>query len=445
MWARLDTERLADALTDQSTLGAACYPALAWRAFGTDGNPDPMEAFALDGDDDSSLFDDGDEDDDDFDESSQEPMRFPEWVRQTRPTVRRWLLRSATMQASVTALDGLALPIWANSAQLAQALQLSTDDLGWLARPHWLLAPRGHESKHLSASHYRHRLINKARGGLRLLEVPKQQLAATQRHILEQLLNRIPVHEAAHGFVAGRSVHTHAATHAKQATVCAFDLRDFFHSISAAQIRALWRSLGYPSGIANELTALTTVVTPRAVRERLLEDGSISRNQARRLALPHLAQGAPTSPALANLCAFRLDMRLAALAEKFSARYSRYADDMVFSGPAHLRTNFASLHGWVRGIASDEGFVLHPEKTRRMPSHKQQRVTGLIVNETPNLPRKAYDQLRAELHQLSRQSSVPRALKEKLQGRVAWACDAVSPSRREKLRAMLAQIPFASA
>ena len=100
MWARLDTERLADALTDQSTLGAACYPALAWRAFDTDGNPDPMEAFALDGDDDSSLFDDGDEDDDDLDESSQEPMRFPEWVRQTRPTVRRWLLRRQKGTAS---------------------------------------------------------------------------------------------------------------------------------------------------------------------------------------------------------------------------------------------------------------------------------------------------------------------------------------------------------
>ncbi len=433
MWARLDVVGLAEALGEQRSLAAACYSCRAWRG--------PIDADAA-----PPGFDGVESDyngNDEYDEGAtpaRTDLSFPEWVARKHPEVKRWLLRPVRMQAAVTALDGLALPIWADDEQLAQALGICTPDLAWLARPMWRMAPRGQENKRLAASHYRHILLAKARGGFRLLEAPKPQLAAVQRLLLRQLLNIIPVHEAAHGFVAGRSVHTHAAVHAGQAVVCAFDLRDFFHSINAAQVTALWRSLGFPAGVAAQLTALTTVVTPAVVRERLLDEGSITRMQARRLASAHLAQGAPTSPALSNLCSFRLDLRLSALAERFGARYSRYADDMVISGPAHLMRDFAALRGWVGGIALDEGFSLHPDKTRRMPAHTRQRVTGLVVNEKPNLQREDYDLLRAQLHRLSLRQNVPPEEYSVMQGRIAWACQSVTPSRQEKLKALLGRI-----
>ncbi|QNP47148.1 reverse transcriptase family protein [Diaphorobacter aerolatus] len=441
MWARLDVQRLASALVEQQSLGAACYPqwrvitqAAAEKGIPDDEEPDPhglgigwAEGY-------------GEEDDDT--ESTNAAPNFSQWVQQERPAVRRWLLRPARMQIAAMALHDLGLPNWADSQQLAQALGIGVSDLDWLARPAWQFAPRDQHGKSLAASHYRHRLTPKARGGLRLLEVPKQQLAAVQKKIHVQLLSRIPVHEAAHGFVTGRSVLTHAALHAGQPVVCTFDLRDFFHSITAAQIRALWRSLGYPAGIAAQLTALTTTVTPAGVRERLLEDASATRSQIKRLATPHLTQGAASSPALANLCAFHLDMRLSALAERFDARYSRYADDLVFSGPDSLRRHFASLRGWVRGIAQDEGFALHPDKTRRMPDHTRQRITGVVVNEKPNLSRADYDLLRAQLYRLAaQQDPASDELLATLRGRVAWACQLVSPSRQEKLKTLLSRIP----
>lgn len=430
MWDRLDAAGLAAVLSKQCTLADACYPFGAWRG--------PADSYATADTPDGGESDSGGDDAPERDGSS-----FPEWVARKPPAVERWLLRPARMQAAVTALDGLALPNWADDQQLAQALGVGVADLSWLARPLWQMAPRGQENKRLAASHYRHLLMAKSRGGFRLLEVPKQQLAAVQRLLLRHLLNVIPVHEAAHGFVVGRSVHTHAALHAGQAVVCAFDLRDFFHSISSAQVTALWRSLGFPAGVAAQLTALTTVVTPVAVRERLLDEGSITWIQSTRLASAHLAQGAPTSPALSNLCAFRLDLRLSALAERFGARYSRYADDLVISGPAHLLRDFPALRGWVQGIARGEGFALHPDKTRRMPSHARQRVTGLVVNDKPNLQREEYDLLRAQLHRLSREETVPSEDRSILQGRIAWACQALVPSRQAKLRALFERLRFA--
>jgi len=175
------------------------------------------------------------------------------------------------------------------------------------------------------------------------------------------------------------------------------------------------------------------------VRERLLDAGSIDADGARRLASPHLPQGAPTSPALANLCAFSLDLRLEGLAWRFGARYSRYADDIVFSGPQGLARERRALHGWVQAIARAEGFELHPRKTREMPQHCRQQVTGVVVNERPNLERGAYDLLRAQLHRLAA-TGCNAQTRARLQGQVSWASQLVVASRADKLRRMLAAV-----
>jgi RNA-directed DNA polymerase len=106
--------------------------------------------------------------------------------------------------------------------------------------------------------------------------------------------------------------------------------------VRASRVHALFATLGYSESVARELTALCTTATPEPVLRRMVEEGGLTWTQMQRLRDPHLPQGAPTSPALANLCGFRLDLRLDGLAFVLGARYTRYADDIVFSGGAHL-------------------------------------------------------------------------------------------------------------
>jgi RNA-directed DNA polymerase len=364
-----------------------------------------------------------------------EPVPLEPW------TVRHWLLRPVRMAALPWGLQHIERPDLPTTADWAQWLGITPDRLLWLTHPsqRWR---EGNGRPHATvAHHYHHRLLPKRSGGLRLLEAPKAELKQVQRVLLQRVLTHLPTHEAAHGFVRNRSVHTHALVHAAQPCVISFDLRDFFPSIGAARIHAFWRSWGYPEDVAQMLTQLCTTRTPASVRERLRDAQALDFPAARRLASPHLPQGAPTSPALANLCAFGLDLRMEGLAQRFGARYSRYADDLVFSGPASLAQRFRQLHAWVDAIAADEGFALHPGKRRRMLAHQQQRITGLVVNAQPHIAREDYDRLRAELHGAAQAASIDSQHRAHLQGRVAWACQALAPSRAAKLKTLLARIP----
>ena len=136
-----------------------------------------------------------------------------------------------------------------------------------------------------------------------------------------------------------------------------FDLKNFFPSIGSGRIFGLFRCLGYPHRVARILVALCTSITPSRVVERIeLSD----RHHYRK---PHLPQGSPASPALANLAVFTLDRRLSALAKSVDANYSRYADDLSFSGDSHVA---GTLLRAVPPIVEDEGFQLNAAKTRIM-------------------------------------------------------------------------------
>ena len=157
---------------------------------------------------------------------------------------------------------------------------------------------------------------------------------------------------------------------------------------------------------------------------------------APRLATPHLPQGAPTSPALANLAAFRLDRRLQGLATAAGARYTRYADDLVLSGSHRLH----ALAPLVARIAAEEGFRVNPSKTRLMSRAGRQTVTGIVVNERPNVPRAEYDRLRALLHNAARDG--PGELdRAHVLGRIAWVA-ALNPARGAKLRRLAADVDW---
>jgi RNA-directed DNA polymerase len=362
------------------------------------------------------------------------------------PHVRRLILRPARMLPAPLGLDGCLLPMLDTDAALAEWLNLDLDRLAWLTNP--AQAYRPSSRPHAQATqHYRCLLQAKHSGGLRLIEAPKAGLKQTQRRLLDGLLQQVPVHEAAHGFVTGRSVASHAAAHVGRPVVLRFDLRDFFNSIRASRVHALWRTLGYPEGVARTLTTLCTTRTPAAVIERLRDDDGIDWIAAKRLAAAHLPQGAPSSPALANLCAFRLDLRLEGLAWTFGATYTRYADDLVFSGPAALRERSRHLESWIAGIAADEGFALHPHKTRCLPQHRQQRITGVVVNQRINAPRHDYDALRACLHRCALEGPASQNItgepdfRARLLGRIAWMAQ-LNRSRGDKLMRLFKRISW---
>ncbi len=298
--------------------------------------------------------------------------------------------------------------------------------------------------------HYRYRWLPRAASMPRLIEAPKRHLRELQRRVLHDILDLIPPHPDATGFRRGHSPLTNARRHVGRQVVVGFDLEDFFAAITPARVYSIFRSAGYPESVAYRLTGLCTNVVPVAVWDSLARptdprEVARYRRLGLRLASPHLPQGAPTSPALANLAALHLDYRLAGLAAKNGAVYSRYADDISFSGGKQLLTSTKGFRRVVAEIAEDEGLRLNPRKTRLTTAAGRQLVTGVVVNAQPNLPRSDYDRLRAALHEATHRgperanrNGVPD-FRTHLLGRIAWA-EQLNPTRGQRLRAMFAEI-----
>lgn len=337
------------------------------------------------------------------------------------------------------------VPAIATSGELAHLLDLGIRELAWFADVRSLERTATVEQ----LRHYRYRWIPKSDGANRLLEAPKLRLRRLQRLILRAILDHVPAHPAAHGFVAGRSAISFARVHAGAAVLVRLDLSDFFTSIAAGRVFGVFRTAGYPEDVAYMLTGLTTNAVPAAIWQDLARPAGTGELQrhfmlGKRLAAPHLPQGAPTSPTLANLCAYRLDRRLSGLAERFGLRYGRYADDLAFSG-SPTRAGTKRLIELAGTIVAEEGFALNPAKTSVMTQGGRQRLTGMVVNRHPNLSRTEYDHLRATLHNaaehgLDAQNRERKArFGEHLAGRVSWVA-AVNPERGRALRQLLAEV-----
>jgi hypothetical protein len=307
---------------------------------------------------------------------------------------------------------------------LAAFLGLQVGELEWFADVRGL--ERVVDDERLR--HYRYSRLPRSSGPPRVLEAPKPRLKALQRRLLHEVLDLVPVHPAAHGFVGGRSARTHAAAHVGRRVVVRVDLEDFFAGVTAARVFGIFRACGYSEGVAHVLTGLCTNVVPR--EQSVPGHWRLSR----RLATPHLPQGAPTSPALANLASFALDRRLTGLAAAVGATYTRYADDLVFSSDAYLRTPVSAI----AEIASAEGFRVNATKTRVMARGRRQTVTGIVVNDRPNVPRAEYELLKATLHRaaLDGPSDLDPTV---LLGRIAWV-ETLNPTRGAKLRESFARI-----
>jgi retron-type reverse transcriptase len=322
---------------------------------------------------------------------------------------------------------------------LAAWLGVAPAHLDWFADRRSLERRAGAER----LRHYHRRWLTKADGSARLLEAPKRELKDLQRQVLHGILDLVPPHPAAHGFTRGRSASSGAAGHVGRDALLRFDLEAFFAGVTAGRVYGVFRSAGYPEPVAHALAALCTTMTPVSMLDQAPVLPAWRREGRyrlhRHLAVPHLPQGSPTSPALANLAAFGLDRRLSALARRLEADYTRYADDLTFSGGRRLLQRAPAIVRMVEGIVAEEGFRINDSKTRVRSSAQRQLVTGLVVNRKVNIPRPVYDRLRAVLHDAARHG--PQAanrighpdFRAHLEGRIAWV-GVTNPARAAKLR-----------
>jgi retron-type reverse transcriptase len=313
-------------------------------------------------------------------------------------------------------------------AELAETLGLSIPRLRWLAF-HTEVAGR---------AHYIQFKIPKKSGGTRTLCAPHRSLSEAQRWILDNILSRLPAESAAHGFLPSRSIVTNAQPHAGRAVVINLDLEAFFPSIGFARVRSVFEKLGYSPAVATILALLCT----ECPRREVVFAGTRYFVATGPRGLP---QGACTSPALSNQVARRLDRRLTGLATKFEATYTRYADDLTFSGNANLNAKTGYVLARVRHIAQDEGFLVNESKTRVQRRNRTQMVTGLVVNDRPGVLRAEVRRIRAILHH-ARSEGLEGQNRDQHPNFIAWLEGKISyvamvrPEVGQKLKAELERL-----
>ncbi|HEU0158405.1 MAG TPA: reverse transcriptase family protein [Hyphomicrobiaceae bacterium] len=294
------------------------------------------------------------------------------------------------------------LPLWKSEADVAAALSLSRGQLRHLSQ---------HRFRE-TAPHYVTFAIAKRSGGERLIHAPKRRLKSVLRTLDRLLVSKLPKSEYAHGFVKGRSIASNAAAHVGKAVVVHFDLKDCFPTIHFGRVRGLLLALGYSYPVAAALAVLMT----EAPRQPVAAEGKLYHVPTG----PRVCvQGAPTSPGLCNAILARLDHRLAGLARKHGFAYTRYADDLTFSG--NDTDKVGSLLAMVPRIIAAEGFLINAAKTRIFRQGGRQAVTGVIVNRTLGLSRQERRKLRAALHRQKTAAAAASAGEAaRLKGKLAY-------------------------
>jgi hypothetical protein len=218
--------------------------------------------------------------------------------------------------------------------------------------------------------------------------------------MLDHLLTKLDVHQAAHGFCQERSIVSNATPHVGAGVVVNVDLRDFFPTVTYARVKGVFRALGYGEQVATLFALLAT----EPDTEEVELDGRRWFVAAGPRKLP---QGAPTSPAITNLICRRLDRRLAGAAAKLGFSYTRYADDLTFSarspeGDGARRPDVGRMLRRVRWIVGLEGFAPHEKKTRVLRRGRRQEVTGVVVNDELGVERATLRKFRALLFQIDK-------------------------------------------
>ena len=220
---------------------------------------------------------------------------------------------------------------------------------------------------------YRDFQIKKRNGKMRSLSEPLPSLKEIQHWILEYILVNVKVSPFAKAYRKKVSIVENIKFHKKQPKVFTLDLKDFFHSIKISHIESIFLSLGYSKVVSNLLAKLCT------------RDG-------------HLPQGAPTSPYLSNIFFKKSDDTIIRYCLDNHIKYTRYADDLSFSG------NFDEneLLSIVKEAISSLELTLNPKKTKLMKPSERQTVTGIVVNEKPQVVFHKRNKIRQELYYIKK-------------------------------------------
>lgn len=361
-------------------------------------------------------------------------MRLARIRQQFQPRLRHYPLTPPAPSPLHSAVPQLSSP-----GELARWLGLSVADLEWFADRSSCASASALEK----IRHYHVATLAKRGGGVRLIEAPKPTLKDIQRRIHDDMLQHLPLHPAAFGFVAERGALQHAGVHVGMPVVLRFDLSDCFLHVHGGQVYRAFRSLGYGEALCRELLGLCTHRLSRSMLQRL----DLSARQQELAQQNHLPQGAPSSPLLSHFALAGVDRRLAVYARKLNVHYSRYADDLVLSGGVHLQRQFRQIEQRVGAIVREEGFCLNHRKSRCMAASQRQQVTGISVNQRVNLPRQAFDSLKAELHNnvqqgwRSQNHAEVTDYRAHLRGRIDW-CRQLNPARAEKLQMLFERIDW---
>jgi len=198
-------------------------------------------------------------------------------------------------------------------------------------------------------THYRSFTIPKRNGGERTILAPNPLLLHCQRWIDAFILRNLTVHDAAHGYVVGRSNITNARVHLGSVQLLSLDISGFFENIGEEKIAEIFYAAGYPPAVAFLLASLCSYKG-------------------------HLPQGAASSPQLSNIIMREFDETLHAYAEARKLRYSRYVDDIVLSGEYVSREDVEVVEAALEQI----GLALNPDKIRYQRGRKK-IVTGVSI------------------------------------------------------------------
>lgn len=239
----------------------------------------------------------------------------------------------------------------------------------------------------------------KPTGGVRMISAPIGELKAAQWHLSRWLVSYAPPSREAHGFVEGRSVVTNALPHVRRKVVIGLDVDGFFPSVGFRRVEGIFRRLGVQAGAARMLAVVAT--EPR--------EGD------RSIVSRVLPQGAPSSPAITNVVCRKLDRRLSGLARSLGMSFTRYADDITFSGDEDV--DAADVVHSVESIMRAEGFAVNGSKTLVMLESERQTVTGIVVNRRLEVP----DDFIVATRSLSRSAPAAGTREaDELAGRLSW-------------------------
>lgn len=314
---------------------------------------------------------------------------------------------------------GAPLDVIANAVEATRVLQQTTPG----AQPIFSLRHLAHltgieyaKLRSLASRHYQEpygvfRIQKRPLPGMptrfRTIVVPSPWLMALQRWISNNILSCVNPHEASFAFLKGCSIRDAAVLHCECQWLVKIDIRNFFESITEAQVYRVFESIGYQPLVAFELARLCTRVGDRQTRahhnrfQAPAREYSIS--EYRSAVLGHLPQGAPTSPQIANLVARAMDSVISEISTRYGLIYTRYADDLIFSKKekSWSRSCVRNFIGEIYGAISENGFSPNAAKTVVAPPGARKVVLGLLVDrETPHLTREFKATIRKHLHYL---------------------------------------------